>query len=179
MNWLDKVLIFLASLVLAVLGITMLLLGFGVDFLNSFLNVHAFLTSAGLVVSFVVGAVFCVTAFYLAGRWLGSQEEEVGIVAENEIGRVNISERVIKAYSDRAAQSVEGVTSVRSRIKSKEEGLYIFLDLTTQASVKTADTARHVQERVLEYVADSLGTKVSSVEVKISGVEESKPQRVS
>ncbi|MDD2431316.1 MAG: alkaline shock response membrane anchor protein AmaP [Firmicutes bacterium] len=179
MNWLDKVLIFLASLVLAVLGITTLLIGLGVDFQNSLLNLYAFLTSTGLVVSFVTGALLCVIAFYLAGRWLGTKEEEVGIVAENEIGRVNISERVVKAYSDRAAQSIDGVVSVRSRLRSREDGLHIFLDLTTKANIKTAEIARMVQERVLEYVADSLGTKVSSVEVRISGVEESKPQRVS
>jgi hypothetical protein len=38
MNWLDKVLIFVASLVLAILGITLILLGVGIakDFIKAF-----------------------------------------------------------------------------------------------------------------------------------------------
>jgi len=178
MNWLDKVLIFVASLVLAILGITLILLGLGVDFWNSFAGAHDYLATNALV-SFLVGAVLCIIGFYLAGNLLGDKEEEVGIVAENEIGKVNIAERVIKAYAERAAQSVEGVTGVKSKIKSQAEGLSIVLDLSTNTSVKTADTAKHVQERVMEYVSDSLGTKVTSVEVIISSVEESKPHRVS
>ena len=60
---------------------------------------------------------------------------------------------------------------VKTNVKNTAEGLNIYLNLTTKADVKTSDIAKVIQERVLDYVADTVGTKVAKVEVNITGIE--------
>jgi len=174
MHWLDKLLIFLASLVLVVVGITALLTGLGIDFKQPLIDLYENMqnTGAGLIWSVTLGGLFIIIGFYLAGRWLGNAKSDDNfILTDTEFGNIRISDKVIKAYADRAAKTIEGVVDVKTSVKNTAEGINIFLELTTKADVKTSDIAKVIQERVLEYVADTVGTKVATVEVNITGIE--------
>ncbi|HHY19833.1 MAG TPA: hypothetical protein GX522_08045, partial [Firmicutes bacterium] len=52
-----------------------------------------------------------------------------------------------------------------------DDGLYIFIDTITETDIKTADIAKVVQERVYNYLQETVGTKVAHIEINISGVE--------
>ena len=174
MHWLDKFMIFLASLVLVVVGITSLLVGLGINLKQSLLDLYVNMqnTGSGLAWSVTLGGLFIIIGFYLAGRWLGNTKSEDDlIIIDTELGSIRISEKVIKAYAERAAKTIEGVVDVKTNVKNTAEGLNIYLNLTTKADVKTSDIAKVIQERVLDYVADTVGTKVAKVEVNITGIE--------
>ena len=70
MHWLDKFMIFLASLVLVVVGITSLLVGLGINLKQSLLDLYVNMqnTGSGLVWSVTLGGLFIIIGFYLAGR---------------------------------------------------------------------------------------------------------------
>lgn len=172
MHWLDKLIVFLTALVLVVLGIVILLTGLGVDFKQSILDLLFLMQQGnGLIASVVVGGFLVIIGLYLAGRYLGRDREEGFLATETEDGQIKIHNRVIVAYAEKAAKTVDGIVNVSTIIRHREDGLYIILDLITRANTKTSDIARVVQEKVLEYVADTIGTKVSKVEVNIVGVE--------
>lgn len=174
MHWLDKLLIFMASLILVVVGLTSLLTGLGIDLKQSLIDLYVNMqnTESGLIWSVTLGGLFIIIGFYLAGRWLGNAKSEDNIILiDTELGSIRISDKVIKAYAERAAKTIEGVVDVKTNVKNTSEGLNIYLNLTTKADVKTSDIAKVIQERVLDYVADKVGTKVAKVEVNIIGID--------
>lgn len=172
MHWLDKLLIFLSSLVLVVLGIAFLLSGMGIDFTQSISDIFWMVQGPAALWGIVVGGLLILIGFYLAGRFLGqNQEENVLIFEESEYGKIRISERVVKAYIQKAAKSVDGILDAKVRVKNLDDGLYIVIDTITETDIKTADIAKVVQERVYNYLQETVGTKVAHIEINISGVE--------
>lgn len=172
MHWLDKLLIFLAALVLVVIGVSVLLTGLGINLTETVLSVYKMFLGPNMVYGLVIGGLLTLIGFYLAGRWLGYSREDNDLISvESELGRIRISEQVIKAYVEKAAISVDGIKDVNTKVINQEDGLHIFIEATTKADVKTSDMAKVVQKRVAEFVEDTVGTKVAKVEIHVAKVD--------
>lgn len=93
-------------------------------------------------------------------------------------GEVRVTQEAIQEIISQGAQSVQGVRSVSSSLKPREDGLEITVVSQFNPEVVIPATAAELQLRVKEDVEHYTGIRVAEVKVLVRSHENMRPARV-
>ncbi|BAS28426.1 alkaline shock response membrane anchor protein AmaP [Limnochorda pilosa] len=97
-------------------------------------------------------------------------------VKETELGEVAVSLDAVRGMVTRAAREVRGVRDVHARVRSRETGVEVLLDLAIHPDHSIPDLGEAVQRQVEGYLKGFLGVNVASVRVAVHQVVRELPR---
>jgi uncharacterized alkaline shock family protein YloU len=174
MNMLRRLLLCLWSLVLIALGAALAVCAFrpaatqyGLDRLYRLLtgSAHFWWLLLAAVTLFLCGVLGVFVS--LARKSTPSQV----VVGKSESGQVNISLEAVDNVVHKAALSVAGVKDIKSRLKTANNGLGIYLQIAIPHDTNVPETATAVQNAVKEQLQLVTGLMVTEVAVLVSTVD--------
>lgn len=165
---LDRVVVTLAGLFLALLGAVLAVSGLGYRGAGSLLPVLE-LFGGGLVEGLAAGLIILAAGLYLV--FLGvRREEDEEIRQETEMGHVSISLRALENLVRRAAAGVKGVKEVDVAVHPSPEGVAVALSLTVHPELSIPAISEEVGRRVRAQVRETVGIDVGDVSVAIRNI---------
>lgn len=175
LSTLDRVIVTLAGLLLALLGADLAVSGLGYRgpaSLRPFLDLYG----GGLVEGLAAGLLVAAIGAYLVFVGI-RQEEDEGIRQETDMGHVRISLRAIENLVRRLAAGIKGVKEVDVSAHPSPEGVALTLSLVVHPEVSIPAISDEVGRRVREQVRETVGVDVGDVSVAIRNiVGESRPR---
>jgi len=127
-------------------------------------NPMIFLSSL-IVFSFLLGL-----AIYLPFT-LRREEERMFVSLRNPQGEVKISQKAICEFIQRIGKEIKGVEDVKASIKTDEEGMDVFLSLSTWAEGEIPRLIDETQTVVKKYLNETIGVEnVREVKVKVNKI---------
>ena len=123
---------------------------------------------AGLLV-FLGGAVLWLTL-------PAAQGPHATPVKETELGEVAVALDAVRGLVTRAAREVPGVKDVHARVRSRDSGVDVLLDLSVLPDHSIPELGESVQRQVEGQVKGLLGVNVSSVRVAVHQVARDVPR---
>lgn len=168
MNFGDRFLLFLLSLVGLVLGVLLALLGAGV--ISVTWAASAITVEPWNVVCLVVGAVGALLSirflFYRSRRGSGGPAEAVLLPGDH--GQIRISYETLRQLANRRGSQLKGAESFDSRVRQGHDGILIACRMQVLPDVDIAALSREAQAAVKEYVERTAGVKVERVIVHVT-----------
>ncbi|MBO8142631.1 MAG: alkaline shock response membrane anchor protein AmaP [Firmicutes bacterium] len=128
---------------------------------------------AGLVALLMVGL-----GVYVAGQAWHREAEPQRLRQSTRLGDVTISLRAVESLVYRAARQVKGISEVDARVKIDGEALSVDMSLSVVPDTSMPEVTQAVQERVEEYVRQTVGLPVARVGVDVRGVAREARTRV-
>jgi len=122
------------------------------------------------LISFIVFGFFLGLAIYLPFT-LKREEDGVFVSLKNPQGEVEISQKAICEFIQRIGKEIKGVEDVKASIKPGEEGMDVFLSLSTWAEGEIPRLIDEVQTTVKNYLNQTIGVEsVREVKVKVNRI---------
>ena len=167
MKLLDRLLLWVLSVLAVVLGLLLIILVLFPSL--AWLQVT--------VVRIVVGAlsllsILCAIALHL--RRAARQRGEAALVNEGENGSAYVTLNVISDMARRIAQEAEGVRTCKSAVKNNGSGVDVELDMALNPGVAVAPLAAMLQERLKNRIFEMTGIRVGKVSIMVEAAAEGK-----
>lgn len=163
MSILDRVLLFLFSLIGIVGGIMLALVGANI---LSYSNV--FVSTPENVAAIIVGVIVILLSlrflFYRVGR---SQSFDY-VAMTGDHGQIRISYETLQQLANRRGSQVKGTEGFDSRIRQGQDGIVILVKMQVLPDVDIASLSKEVQTAVNEYVEHTSGVIVERVLVHVT-----------
>jgi len=118
----------------------------------------------------VVGAVMFVVSLTLFVTSLRTKPSKIESVHENSLGLIRITLPALENLVLTAAQSVPGVRDVKPLIKTRANGLIIYLKVQVSTDLVIPAVSEELQKKVKEYVAKMTGTTVHEIHVSVTKI---------
>jgi uncharacterized alkaline shock family protein YloU len=169
----DKLLLFLYSLIVGVISIFFMSLGFGwltsrmlSDLLTEFYRSNGIQIGTG-----IAGIVILLLSFrfFILSLHRGSMSAQ-SIDQRTEFGDIRISIETIENLALKTASKQRGVKELRSRVRASDSGLEIVLRAVIDGESSIPALTEDIQRAVKEHVEDITGIPVSNVAVFIANV---------
>lgn len=167
---LDRLLLFLYSLSIAVLSVLAILQLSGVAPFNEidYDNETVYITSISvLAVLFLLSVRF----FYISIR--RDHSAVPSIDQRTEYGEIQISVETIENLCLKAASKVRGVRDLKARIRVTQSGIDITIRAVVEGDLSIPVMTAEVQKQVHDYLQETTGIPVSNVSVYIANVAQS------
>ena len=167
MKLLDRLLLWLQSVLAVILGLFLILL---VLFPSvTWLQVPVVRGVVGLLALISVG---CVVALHL--RRAIRKRAEAALVSEGDNGSAYVNLSVISDMTRRIALDTEGVRTCKSSVKNNGSGVDVELELALNAGVAVAPLASMLQERMKTRIFEMTGIQVGKVSIVVEAAAEAK-----
>lgn len=168
---LDRLLLFVYSLSIAILSLlAILLLTDSVPFSLSSLEEDKGLFIATIAVSAILFLI-SIRFFYISIR--RDRRSLTSIDQRTEYGDIQISTETIENLSYKAASRVRGIREVKTRIRITEAGLDIMVRAMVDGDSSIPALTEEVQKQVHDHVEEITGIPVSYVSVYIANLVQS------
>ncbi len=168
MKFWDRVIGFLAGIILAVFGVLMLLIIFKTAGpLVSSLNNPSIKELWWLM---LIGFISLITAIYLFSMAFRTQHEEKTIIGETSLGEIRITVSAVENLALRAVRKLRGVKEAHVGVRADLSGLDIFIEVTVNPDLSIPQISEEIKTRVDEYVYETVGMRVNSVKVLVTKV---------
>ena len=169
MKLLDRLLIWVISVVALILGLLLILLVLFPSL--TWLQVSA--------VRIVVGAlallsILSVVALHFRRAARKPGQEEAALVNEGENGTAFVTLSVIGDMAKRIAQDTEGVRSCRTAVKNNGSGVDLELDMALNPGTAVAPLAAMLQERLKNRIFEMTGIHVGKVSIMVEAAAEAR-----
>ncbi|ACV58794.1 alkaline shock response membrane anchor protein AmaP [Alicyclobacillus acidocaldarius] len=171
MNFGDRFLLFLLSLVGLVLGVLLALLGAGVisvAWAASELAVQPW-NMVCLVVG-VVGALLSIRFLFYRSRRRGAGGPAESVLLAGDHGQIRISYETLRQLANRRGSQLKGAESFDSRVRQGHDGILIACRMQVLPDIDIAALSREAQAAVKEYVERTAGVKVERVIVHVTEI---------
>ncbi|AEJ43610.1 alkaline shock response membrane anchor protein AmaP [Alicyclobacillus acidocaldarius] len=171
MNFGDRFLLFLLSLVGLVLGVLLALLGAGVisvTWAASEVTVQPW-NVVCLVVG-VVGALLSIRFLFYRSRRRGAGGPTESVLLAGDHGQIRISYETLRQLANRRGSQLKGAESFDSRVRQGHEGILIACRMQVLPDIDIAALSREAQAAVKEYVERTAGVKVERVIVHVTEI---------
>ncbi|WP_068785173.1 alkaline shock response membrane anchor protein AmaP [Paenibacillus phocaensis] len=164
---LDRILMFIYSLSIAILSVFVILLLTDAVPLNlKVLEQQPFYI--GTWVAAIVLLLISIRVFYIAIS--RDRSSATSIDQRNEYGDIQISVDTIENLSYKAASRVRGIKEVKTRIRIMESGLEIVVRALVDGETSIPALTEEVQRQVHDHVEEITGIPVSYVSVYIANL---------
>lgn len=163
MGVLDRFLLFLFSLAVALLSILTGAQIFGYDMWNQLVSGYPLETFAGALVLFLISLRFL---FFRRG----ASKEPQAITHKTEHGDVRISLQTLENLADRAARLVKGVSDLKTKVRPSEAGIRIAIRVSVDPDLDIPQITTSVQQKVKDYVESTAGITVQNVAVYVNDI---------
>jgi uncharacterized alkaline shock family protein YloU len=167
MKLVDRLLLWVLSLLAVVLSLLLLLLILFPAI--SWLQVPAVRIAVGVL------AFLCIlSAIVLLLRHKPRQQEEAALVSDGENGSAYVTLSVLNDMARRIAQETEGVRTCRSKVQNNGSGVDVELEMALNPGVAVAPLAAMLQERLKGRVLEMTGIHVGKVSIMVEAAAEGK-----
>ena len=170
MKLLDRLLLWVLSVLAVVLGLLLILLVLFPSL--SWLQVPA--------VRITVGALALVSILAAVGLHLRRavrRKGEAALVNEGENGSAFVTLSVISDMAKRIALDAEGVRSCKSAVTNNGSGVDVDLDMALNPGVAVAPLAAMLQERLKNRIFEMTGIHVGKVSIMVEAAAEAKASK--
>jgi uncharacterized alkaline shock family protein YloU len=162
MNGLDRALLFLYSLAVALVALGVIFQAAGFDVLS---RVPAPDSTVLLILALVF---FLVSLRFLLMRLRPKERESV--VQATEIGEIGISLQTMESLAERAVRTVRGVHDLNARVRITDAGVSVAVRITVLPDLEIPAMTEQIQSKVKEYIESMTGVAVERVKVLVSSV---------
>lgn len=170
---LDQVIIVVTAAILVVVGA--LVASVGIGGVSHVMRWARFVP--GLWEGILIAAILVLLAIYLL-QMVMRQKGEPAVVHQAELGAVRIGVTTIKGLINKKARDMEGVKDCVVTVVQTEP-LQVQIELQILPDFNVPRLAEELQLQVKEYMADTMGIEVASVEILVRGIGGSAKPRVS
>ena len=169
----DKLLLFLYSLIVGVISIFLMSLGFGwlssrvlEDLLREFYRIDGIQIGVG-----AAGVIVLLLSlrFFILSLHRGSLSAQ-SIDQRTEFGDIRISIETIENLALKTASKQRGVKELRARVRAADSGLEIVLRAVIDGESSIPVLTEEIQRAVKEHVEEITGIPVSNVAVFVANV---------
>lgn len=169
----DKLLLFLYSIVIGVISVVMIGVGFNWisrdiagDFISELYAEDAFAIAIGIIgiVLFLISLRFFIVSLMRGGANAHSIDQRT------EFGDIRISIETIENLSLKAASKQKGVKDLRARVRASDAGLEIVLRAVVDGETAIPSLTEEIQRAVKTHIEDITGIPVINVAVFIANV---------
>ncbi|GLG00966.1 hypothetical protein Alches_10050 [Alicyclobacillus hesperidum subsp. aegles] len=166
MSLLDRLLLFLFSVIGLVVGVVLALVGanvISVTWVSTEL-----LTVPYNMVAIVVGAVAALLSLRFLFYRLSRMQTAEYVALTGDHGQIRISYDTLRQLANRRGSQLKGAESFDSRIRQGQEGILILVRMQVLPDVDIAQLSRDAQTAVKEYVERATGVVVERVLVHVT-----------
>ncbi len=172
MKLLDRLLIWVLSVVAVLLGLLLVLLVLFPSL--TWLQVGTVRAVVGALAGI---SILSATGLILRQCLTRQGQEEAALVHEGENGSAFVTLSVIADMAKRIAQDAEGVRSCRTAVKNSGSGVDLELDMYLNPGVAVAPLAAMLQERLKDRIWEMTGIHVGKVSIMVEAAAEAKPTK--
>ncbi|MDB5084326.1 MAG: hypothetical protein JWN30_1212 [Bacilli bacterium] len=158
----DRLLLFVYSVLVAVLCVFVSLITFGL-FTDELPLIAPWEVVCVAVLLFLISLRFI---FYRT-RPRHADKQSPSIITRTENGEIRISIETLESLVLRAGRSISGISDLRARIRIDETGLRIAIRLIVEPDVDIPATCSGLQTKVKAYVSSLAGVNVEQVIVSV------------
>ena len=169
----DKLLLFLYSIIVGVVSVFMLIVGFGMvsmDVVDEFV-VKLYRYDSSQIATAVSAIVLFLLSlrFFIVSLQRGSSSAP-SIDQRTEFGDIRISMETIENLALKAASRQRGVKELRARIRATDAGIEIVLRAVIDGESPIPQLTEDIQRAVKEHVEEITGIPVINVAVFVANV---------
>jgi len=167
MNLFDRIVLTLYTLCLALLSIALF-----VVFLGIIPNKYLFFILDKVYNRWeysIIALIFFLVSIRFLISGVKSQRGKV-ITKTTEMGEISISLSTIESLVERVASQNPSIKDLRTRVRKKDDQVYLFLKVTVLPDTVIPDTISKLQKSVKEYVENISGIKVLDVDVSVTNL---------
>jgi len=169
----DKLLLFLYSIVIGCLSVFLLSIGFGWisrDLLNDLVGDLYRIDSIQITFA-VVGVILFILSlrFFIVSLYRGSSSAP-SIDQRTDFGDIRISLETIENLTLKAASRQRGVKDLRARIRATDAGLDIVIRAVVDGESSIPVLTEEIQRTVKEHVEEIAGIPVTNVAVYVANI---------
>lgn len=174
MSVIDRILLTLCSICLAILSIIMVIFPFGwLDFLltNNMNRVLGIIK--GNYIYSAVGLAFLLASIKLIILGLKGKKDQTKttyLVQRSDYGEINISSNTIVGLTESVSNKFSGIRNIKTKVDILEGQLYIDLKGEVSPEIDITQTTKELQNKVKEHVEKCTGVNVNEIRVVISNV---------
>jgi uncharacterized alkaline shock family protein YloU len=172
-QFLNRFLLFIFSLSIAIIAPAVLLSGLGVLDEGLTLNVVrdvldiAWLNNTVIIVSFVL-FLFALRFLYLSVKVSNPRNRSYNQVTP--LGEIRISMDTVENLSLKATGTVRGVKDIKARVKFNQQGLEIAIRIVVDGVHAIPELTEEIQRQVTKEVSEITGIQVSNVSVFVANI---------
>lgn len=168
MKLLDRVLLWVLSVLAIILGLLLILLVLIPSL--SWLKASPVRITVGVMTLLSIAS-----ALLLLLRCGGPREqEEAALVDDGENGSAYVTLNVLSDMAKRITQDTEGVRSCKSEVKNSEGGVDVELELALNPGIPVAPLASRLQAKLKERIYEMTGIRVNKVSILVEAAAEGK-----
>ena len=169
----DKLLLFLYSLVIAIISIVMFCVGF--EWVDESLAVDAISklyrsNTIQLAVIISSAVLFLVSLRFLIVSLTRSNSSAQSVDQRTEYGDVRISIETMENLALKAAMKQKGIKDLRARVHASDAGMDIVLRAVVDGETSIPSLTEEVQKAVKSYVEEITGIPVTNVTVFVANI---------
>jgi uncharacterized alkaline shock family protein YloU len=172
----DKLLLFVYSIVIGCISVFLLVLGFGGikrDFMYELIDNVYRLDSLQYTVLALGIALFVISLRFFVVSLQRGNATAPSIDQRTDYGDVRISIETIENLALKAASRQRGVKDLRARIRATDAGLDIVIRSVVDGETSIPALTEEIQRAVKEHVEDITGIPVTNVSVYVANVIQS------
>jgi uncharacterized alkaline shock family protein YloU len=167
MNILDRLLLVLFSLSIAIISIVFILLPF--DILPFFYrqSIISFITKDPItsiisIILLIISIRLLISSIYTKGL-----KGPRAITKETELGLINISFNTIEQLAATASKKVNGIRNINIRVAEIDNSVIIYVVISLASDINIPTTIAELQRLIKEYIESTAGITVREVRVTV------------
>lgn len=169
----DKLLLFLYSIIIAVISAVAVSIGFKWISANLAIDVidRLYSSSTILLIVAIVGIVmFLISLRFFIVSLSRSSVSSQSVDQRTEFGDIRISIETMENLALKAAMKQRGVKDLRARVHASDAGMDIVLRTVVDGEVSIPQLTEEVQKAVKSYVEEITGIPVTNVSVYVANI---------
>ena len=164
----DRIILSLYTLLLSLLSIVVILLSVRVISLDYVLMGFSYVYDQWTAT--LAGAVFLLVSIRLLLAGLRSRRTKDTIVHNNELGDVHITVHAVENLVEKVTRHIRGIRDVKVKVFFRGAGMFIKIRAVTSLETNIPSTTSEIQQRVHEYVKNTVGVEIAGVEVFVENI---------
>jgi uncharacterized alkaline shock family protein YloU len=178
MGTLDRMVIGLSGLVFLVLSLLFCTLALGWNLADDLVYWVDYLARFGRLEATVLAALAFLATGYLFCLSFKGLRQAPSLVQEGEHGQIRISFTTLENLVQKAAQEINGVRDVQTKISNTSQGVQIILGLKVNPGINIPQVAEMVQSQVREFLLTTAGVEIARIQVDIKNITREAKVRV-
>ncbi|HWR39398.1 MAG TPA: alkaline shock response membrane anchor protein AmaP [Patescibacteria group bacterium] len=175
MGIIDRIILSLYTLLLSLLSLAVVLLSLRVISLDHVLFIFPYIYDQWTAT--LAGAIFFLVSVRLLMAGLRSRRIKDTIVHHNELGDVHITIAAVENLVEKVARHIRGIRDIKVKVLFRDQGIGVKIKAVTGLETNVPVTAAEIQQRVHEYIKNTVGIEVAGIEVLVENISNDIKQR--
>ncbi|NLW45909.1 MAG: alkaline shock response membrane anchor protein AmaP [Firmicutes bacterium] len=166
----ERLVSLLAGIILAVVGLVLLMLFFGLGQAEVILESLKDLGPQERWWTLGVSGISLLLAFLAIRMALRMKREEKTIIHHTQFGEIRIAVSAVESLSLRACKHIKGVKDAHVGVRADLTGLDVFIEVTVNPDLSIPQISEEIKTKVDDYIFETVGIRVNSVKVLVTRI---------